>query len=126
MRSVGHPHSGVAESLREHTRWRTLVSYWAWILTASVSIGGALRASGQYWPAAGFFSAAGFAAISKSILVAVDAKDDKLWHRISYAVFWSLVAVGVSSAVIWGVYPGSIPVSLVIALGMRQGQQHGL
>ena len=43
----------------------------------------------------------------------------------SCAVFWSLVAVGVSSAVIWGVYPGSIPVTVVIALGMRQGQQHG-
>jgi hypothetical protein len=73
----------MAESLREHTRWRTLVSYWAWILTVSVSIGGALRASGQYWPAAGFFAVAGVAAISESIQVAVDAKDDKLWHRTS-------------------------------------------
>jgi hypothetical protein len=40
-----------------------------------------------------FLAIAGVAAISKSILVAVDAKDDKLWHRITYAVFWSLVAI---------------------------------
>jgi hypothetical protein len=95
----------LTESLREHTRWRTLVSYWAWILTASVSIGGALRASGQYWPAAGCFVIAGAAAISKSIQVAFDAKADKLSHRIIYAVFGSLVAICVSGAVIWGVYP---------------------
>ena len=73
----------VAESLREHANWRTIIDYWAWILTACVGIGGALRASGQFWAAAAFFAVAGLSAVCKSVQVAVDAKEDKLSHRIS-------------------------------------------
>lgn len=69
------------ESLKEHTNWRTLVSYWAWVLTASVSIGSALRASSQYVAADVCFVVAGLAAVVKSIQVAVDAKEDKVSHR---------------------------------------------
>ena len=47
-------------------------------------IGSALRASGQYWAAAGFFAGAGLSAVCKSIQVAADPKEDKLSHRIGY------------------------------------------